>query len=122
VGVGDETMVATQTKGRKLKKCREKFWWGNLRERDHLGDPDLDGWIMLSSPPWIIIFPVFIIRVRFQCTSMVVMRLANYDIECTVTPNPIQEVECGCMDWIELAQDRDRLWTLVNAVMNLRVT
>jgi hypothetical protein len=25
------------------------------------------------------------------------------------------------MDWIDLAQDRDRWWTLVNAVMNLRV-
>jgi hypothetical protein len=25
------------------------------------------------------------------------------------------------MDWIELAQDRYRWWTLVNAVMNLRV-
>jgi hypothetical protein len=25
------------------------------------------------------------------------------------------------MDWIDLAEDRDRWWVLVNAVMNLRV-
>jgi hypothetical protein len=24
-----------------------EFWWGNLRERDHLEDPDVDGWIIL---------------------------------------------------------------------------
>jgi len=32
-----------------------------------------------------------------------------------------QEVGCGHMDWIGLAQDRDRWRTLVSAVMNLRV-
>jgi len=33
----------------------------------------------------------------------------------------LQEVECGYMDWIGLAQDRNRWRTLVSAVMNLRV-
>ena len=59
------------------------FWWGNLRERDHLGDPGVDRRIILR---WI-----------------------------------IKEVGCGGMDWIELAQDRDRWRALVTAVMNLRV-
>ena len=51
------------------------FWWGNMREIDHLGGPGVDGRMILR---W-------------------------------------------GMDWIKLAQDRDRWWTLVNAVMNLRV-
>jgi len=33
----------------------------------------------------------------------------------------LQEVGCGYMDWIGMAQDRDRWRTLVSAVMNLRV-
>ena len=33
----------------------------------------------------------------------------------------LQEVGCEYMDWIGLAQDRDRWRTLVSAVMNLRV-
>ena len=33
----------------------------------------------------------------------------------------LQEVGCGYMNWIGLAQDRDRWRTLVSAVMNLRV-
>jgi len=33
----------------------------------------------------------------------------------------LQEVGCGYMDWIGLAQDRDRWLTLVSEVINLRV-
>ena len=57
--------------------------WGNLREREHLGDLGIDGRLMLR---WI---------------------SRKWDV--------------GGMDWIELAQDRDRWRALVNAVMNLRV-
>ena len=33
----------------------------------------------------------------------------------------LQGVECGCMDWIELTEDRDRWRAPVKAVMNLQI-
>jgi hypothetical protein len=33
----------------------------------------------------------------------------------------LQEVGCGDVDWIELAQDRERWRALVTAIMNIRV-
>ena len=33
----------------------------------------------------------------------------------------LRELGCGCVDWMELAQDRGRWRALVSAVMNLRV-
>ena len=33
----------------------------------------------------------------------------------------LQDVECGDMDWIDLAEDRDTWWAPVNAIMNFWV-
>jgi hypothetical protein len=33
----------------------------------------------------------------------------------------LQEVGCCGMGWIDLAQNRDKWWALLNAIMNLRV-
>jgi hypothetical protein len=33
----------------------------------------------------------------------------------------LQEVGGGCADWMELAEDRERWWALVNKVMNIWV-
>ena len=34
----------------------------------------------------------------------------------------LQKVGCGGVDWMELAQDRDRWQALASTIMNLRVT
>jgi hypothetical protein len=65
------------------REVHTEFWWGDLREGDHLGDLGVDGRIML------------------KCI------FKKWD---------------GGMDWIELAQDRDRWRAVVNAVMNFRVS
>jgi len=62
-------------------EVRTGFWWGNLRERNHLEDPGVD----------VIIILLWIFR--------------KWD---------------GKMDWIDLAQDRDRWRALVKVVMYLR--
>jgi len=33
----------------------------------------------------------------------------------------LREIGCNDVDWIHVAQDIDRLWALVNTVMNLRL-
>jgi hypothetical protein len=53
------------------------FWWGELRERDHLEDRGIGGRLILK---WIL-----------------------------------------NKGWLDLAQDWDRWWAVVNAVMNLQV-
>jgi hypothetical protein len=45
--------------------------------------------------------------------------MVDFGSECVKMD--LQEVGCKGMDWIKLAQDRERWWALVKAVMNLQV-
>jgi hypothetical protein len=63
------------------ERSMQVFWWGDLREGDHLGDPGVDVRIILK---WFL------------------------------------RTWGGGMDWIQLPQDRDSWWAVVNVVMNLR--
>jgi hypothetical protein len=47
--------------------------------------------------------------------------LGDPDVDGRIILKWIFKTRDGSMDWIELAQDRDRWRVLVNAVMNLRV-
>jgi hypothetical protein len=70
-----------------LRRCGRRdvhteFWWGNLRERDHLEDLSIDERINLKR---------------------------------------IFKLQDGRVEWILLAQDRNRWRALVNMVMNSRL-
>ena len=104
-------------------------WWGNRRERDHWGDIGIDGWIILgqiekNEMGWACgaygwgegVYRVLVGKPegkrplgRTRCKWVDNIRM------------DFQEVGCGYMDWIGLAQDRDSWRTLVSAVMNIRV-
>ena len=48
-------------------------------------------------------------------------KLTGGDFSQSAVAIDLQEVGCGGMDWIELAQDKDRWRTLANVVMKLQV-
>ena len=77
-------------------------------------------------------FHLFLNRLKPLCKCFCARFIGKKFFMCYIMGRPrcrwvdniridLQEVGCRYMDWIELAQDRDRSRTLVSAVMNLRV-
>ena len=113
-------------------------WWGDRRAGDHWGDLGVDGWIILG---WISRRWDVCLYGRMRWAGHVARMGEERGAYRVLVGKPegrrplwrprrrwvdnirvdLQEVGCGYMDWIGLAQDRDRWWTLVSAVMNLRV-
>ena len=62
---------------------------------------------------------LFATLLGFFSVKLTFCRYCRYFL--VTTKLDLQQDGCGDMDWIGLAQDRDRWWALVNAVMNLRV-
>ena len=47
--------------------------------------------------------------------------LEDSGIDGRIILRHLQEVGCEAKGWIDVVQDRDRWWAMVNAAMNLRV-
>jgi hypothetical protein len=69
-------------------------------------------------------FHVFICISASYCACSEEQKMETFkfaNIKLVNIRTDLQQVGCGYMEWIGLAQDRDRWRTLVSAVMNLRV-
>ena len=49
---------------------------------------------------------------------MHIIQYVMYKIKYSTRKMDLEKVGCGGIYWIDLAQDRDRWWSLANAVMN----
>jgi hypothetical protein len=66
-------------------------------------------------------FLLCFIKLLFVTTSLCLYCFVKGSTFSTNKLSSNQAVQYKGMDWIELAQDRDRWWAPVNAVMNIRV-